>query len=99
MFDGRDNWTLEQMGQAMMMAAVFKGMSAGKAKLFAEKDPNGSPVVKLEEPVQPKASGKPKQTTDILSETKLIPVADKKILEGYIAGQMKTIGANKEISL
>lgn len=99
MFDGRDNWTLEQMGQAMMMAAVFKGMSAGKAKLFAEKDPNGSPVVKLEEPVQPKASGKPKQTTDILSETKLIPVADKKILEVYIAGQMKTIGANKEISL
>ena len=35
LFDRRDNWTLEQMAQAMLMAALFKG--AGR--LTASKKP------------------------------------------------------------
>lgn len=53
-FDRRDNWTLEQMAQAMLMATVFKG--AGK--IFARKGAEGNIEVTKDTVVSTKETGK-----------------------------------------
>lgn len=57
MADGRDNWTPEQLAQAILMAAFFKG--AGRVRI--SKKPNGEIGVEPEAPAGDRASeGRPR---------------------------------------
>lgn len=48
LFDRRDNWTLEQMAQAMLMATMFKGAS----RVTTSKNTKGEIEIKQETSIQ-----------------------------------------------